>query len=478
MYSSAGFSSALSRARATISSRSSYVSPTPWTIRGSETVANTVNRGFRDSYGSWKIIWTFRRNSFSSAPCREAMPVPRNSIWPDVGVSSRTRSRPVVVFPHPLSPTTPRISPSRMSKLTPSTAWTFCSGPKRDPRKPALIGNIFTRLSTRYTMSPDAYSGIALSVTAISALPHRALVDLLREVTEGPVARRDLRHWRLLGAAYLLSEPAPRVEPAPRGRVREVRRAPGDRAEALPVPLDARERGHQPDRVRVPGPVEHLADVPVLEQLAAVHDPDLLRDLRDDGDVVGDDDHRDVQLPLQVANLREDPVLHDHVEGRRRLVRDQELGVAREGHRDHRPLPHPPAELVRVPGDAALVDPDAAEQLQRPVAGLLLRHVREVRQERLRDLVPDPVHGVERVHRALEDHRDLGPPDRVDLRLDLPVHPPPSAGGGEPFQVVVDDRLKGGLQLVRRRGRPHRADRLDELGLVQARRHLRADRID
>ena len=30
----------------------------------------------------------------------------------------------VVVFPHPDSPTSPRVSPSRMSKLTPSTART------------------------------------------------------------------------------------------------------------------------------------------------------------------------------------------------------------------------------------------------------------------------------------------------------------------------------------------------------------------
>src|SRR3989454_987789 len=328
MYSSAGFSSALSRARDTISSRSSYVSPTPWTRSGSETVANTVNRGFRDSYGSWKIIWTFRRNSFSSGPFRVAMSVPRNSMWPDVGVSSRTRSRPVVVFPHPLSPTTPRISPSRMSKLTPSTAWTYCSGENREPRNPALIGNSFTRFSTRYTTSP-VDSRTVLSTTAISALLQGPLVQLLREVTEGHVSPRDLDHGGLLRATDLLGEPAPRVEPASGGRVAEVRRAPRDRAEPPPVPLDARGCGHQADRVRVRGPFEHLPDVPVLEHLPTVHDRDLLRDLRDDGDVVPDDDHRDVQRPLQVADLREDPVLHDHVQGRRGLVRDQELRVAR-----------------------------------------------------------------------------------------------------------------------------------------------------
>src|SRR3989442_2000998 len=470
MYSSAGFSSALSRALETISSRSSYVSPTPWTRRGSETVVNTVNRGFRDSYGSWKIIWTFRRNSFSSGPFRVAMSVPRNSMWPDVGVSSRTRSRPVVVFPQPLSPTTPRISPCRMSKLTPSTAWTYCSGPNRDPRKPDLIGNIFTRFWTRYTTSPDAASGTAPSVTAISALPHRALVDLLREVAEGPVARRDLHHRGVLGAADLLRDPAPRVEPAARGRVREGRRAPRDRAEALPVPLDARERGHQPDRVRVRGTVEHLADVPVLEQLASVHDPDLLRDLRDDGDVVRDDDHRDVQLPLEVPDLREDPVLHDHVERRRGLVRDQELRVAREGHRDHRPLPHPAAELVRVAVRAAPVDPDEVEQLEDPLPRLVLRHPGEVREEGLRDLVPHAVHGIERVHRALEDHRNLGPADRVDLARDPPPDLAPTPARSPALQFPVHDGLDRGLDL-RAGHRPWRNDRAHGRGELGVRLH-------
>src|SRR5213594_4310023 len=312
----------------------------------------------------------------------------------------------------------------------------------------------------------------------MSALPQGPLEDLLREVAQGPVAGGDLDHRRVLLAADLLREPTPRMEAAARRRVAEVRRAPGDRPEALPVPLDAGERGHEPEGVRVRGPVEHLHDVPVLEELPAVHDPDLLGDLRDDGDVVGDDDHRDVHLPLQVADLREDPVLHDHVEGRRRLVRDEELRAAGEGHRDHRPLPHPAAELVRVAVDPALVNPDAAEQLEHAFAGLVLRHVREVRQQGLRDLVPDPVHGVERVHRALEDHRDLGPSDRVDLRLDLPVHPSPPTGGGEPLQVLVHDLLEGGLELVRGRGGHQGTEARDEIGLVRAGLHLGAERRD
>ena len=48
----------------------------------------------------------------------------------------------------------------------------------------------------------------------------------------------------------------------------------------------------------------------------------------------------------------EDLRLHRHVERRRRLVGDQQLGVVDERHRDHHALAHAAGELVRVGVDA------------------------------------------------------------------------------------------------------------------------------
>ena len=45
-------------------------------------------------------------------------------ISPSVGLNSRTHSLPIVVFPDPLSPASPRTSPFSTSKETPSTALT------------------------------------------------------------------------------------------------------------------------------------------------------------------------------------------------------------------------------------------------------------------------------------------------------------------------------------------------------------------
>ena len=49
----------------------------------------------------------------------------------------------------------------------------------------------------------------------------------------------------------------------------------------------------------------------------------------------------------------EDLRLDRHVERRRRLVGDQHFRLQRQRHRDHRPLPHPAGELVRVVGRRA-----------------------------------------------------------------------------------------------------------------------------
>ena len=67
------------------------------------------------------------------------------------------------------------------------------------------------------------------------------------------------------------------------------------------------------------------------------------------------------QLPQLAQDLR----LDRHVEGGRRLVRDQQRRRARERHRDHHALAHAARELVRVRARRARPagDPDPAEQL-------------------------------------------------------------------------------------------------------------------
>ncbi len=139
-----------------------------------------------------------------------------------------------------------------------------------------------------------------------------------------------------------------------------------------------------------------------------IHHQDVVGELGDDAQVVGDDDDRGAELLLQVADEVEDLRLDGHVEGGRRLVGDEQLGVVDQRHRDHRALPHAAGELVRVVVDAAvgLRDADPVEQFDRAPAGGLLVDV-VVDAVGLDDLGAD---GEVRVHgrqRVLEDHRHL-----------------------------------------------------------------------
>ena len=59
-------------------------------------------------------------------------------------------------------------------------------------------------------------------------------------------------------------------------------------------------------------------------------------------------------------------------------------------------------------------DVNLFEQLDRPLARLLLRHA-EVTAKRLRDLCPDRQRGIQRRHRVLEDHPDLVPAQVLEL---------------------------------------------------------------
>ena len=119
----------------------------------------TLRRGLREEIGSWKIICIRVRIRRISSPERFVRSVPSKTTLPAAACSSCMTARPVVDLPQPDSPTRPRVSPSRTSKLMPETAWTFC---------PPAAGNSTTRSSTVRIMSSG---GAVLSPIAPLAKP-------------------------------------------------------------------------------------------------------------------------------------------------------------------------------------------------------------------------------------------------------------------------------------------------------------------
>src|SRR5699024_10015605 len=70
---------------------------------------------------------------------------------PEVGSSSRITDLPVVDFPQPDSPTSPRVSPALTSNEISETAWTV---PTWRLNTPPVMGNSLTRLRTSRIVSP------------------------------------------------------------------------------------------------------------------------------------------------------------------------------------------------------------------------------------------------------------------------------------------------------------------------------------
>ena len=165
---------------------------------------------------------------------------------------------------------------------------------------------------------------------------------------------------------------------------------------------------------------EHLLGAVVLLHLAVLHHIDVVGELADDGQVVGDEDHRHAVLGLEVLDQVEDLGLHGDVERGGRLVGDQHVGAVGERHGDHHALALAAGELVRI-----------LAQPRRRLGDLHFLEQRVGARHRLRAAHlgcggggsrqicwPIGIDRVQRAHRLLEDHRDVVAAELAHLASD------------------------------------------------------------
>ncbi len=167
----------------------------------------------------------------------------------------------------------------------------------------------------------------------------------------------------------------------------------------------ARDAAKEPDRVRMARVLEHRLDRAFLDEASGVEHSDARAHLRDDPEVVADEEHGRVQLGLELRHEVEHLCLHGRVEPGRGLVEDEERRVLRERHRDHRALLHSAGELMRVAvhDRVGVRDLYAGESGAGPLGRLVLRDAED--GERLRNLGSDPHRRVQRRAGVLVDHR-------------------------------------------------------------------------
>ena len=108
---------------------------------------------------------------------------------------------------------------------------------------------------------------------------------------------------------------------------------------------------------------ENFVDGARLDDPTRVHHHHVLNGLGNHPQIVRDEHEGRTRLILDLADELEDLSCDRDVERGRGLVRDDQVWVARQGHRDHHPLAHTARHLVRVLLDPSLriVDPDGGE---------------------------------------------------------------------------------------------------------------------
>ena len=152
-----------------------------------------------------------------------------------------------------------------------------------------------------------------------------------------------------------------------------------------------------------------------LHHPSRVHHRNLVAELRHHRNVMRDQQHRQIQLILQVLQDLQDLMLHDHIQRRDGLIGDQQTGVQRQGHRDDRPLLHAAAEFVRIMRKTLRVQAHQLKQHDRSFARLRLRKP-PADFEQLFQLMADAPHRVQRIHAGLGDGGDFTPANLAHFR--------------------------------------------------------------
>lgn len=86
------------------------------------------------------------------------------------------------------------------------------------------------------------------------------------------------------------------------------------------------------------GLLQDVSRTPLLDKLPRVENTNPVADSRDDPDIVADEQHTDPRRASQLVHQLQDHRFRRDIQAGRRLIHDQQPGIAGERHRDHHPL--------------------------------------------------------------------------------------------------------------------------------------------
>ena len=144
----------------------------------------------------------------------------------------------------------------------------------------------------------------------------------------------------------------------------------------------------------------------LLDDLPEVHHGDPVGEEFHGRQVVGDEQAAEAAVALEVGEEVEDGRLDGDVEGRGRLVRDEQVGADGQRAGEGDPLALSAGEFVRMPVGVLGAQPDLGEEFADPAGDGVLGH-EPVQPERFGDDPADGHPGVEGGRGVLEDEVEV-----------------------------------------------------------------------
>ena len=182
----------------------------------------------------------------------------------------------------------------------------------------------------------------------------------------------------------------------------------GNRVQLCPAFIASRCRFQEFDCVGVLRGLVKLLPCPHLRNLSGVHYSDTVSDVRDNSQIVCNQQHRHLQFLLEALDELKYLCLYRNVQCGCRFVSDEKSRTAGESHRNHDALFHTAGHLVRVfiVTRRGFRDTDKVEHLDCSVPCGGAAEVLML-SDRLRNLATDGENGIEAGHRLLEHHSDV-----------------------------------------------------------------------
>jgi len=141
-----------------------------------------------------------------------------------------------------------------------------------------------------------------------------------------------------------------------------------------------------------------------LDDMAQIHDRDVVGDMANNCQVMRDEQHRQAKLLLQLLKQVDNLRLHGDIERGHRFVGDDELRLNREGAGDTDALALSAGEFMRKPIDMRRRQADHLHEFAHAPAAFLPGAAQVMDDQRLLQRIADPRIRIERRVRVLEDN--------------------------------------------------------------------------